>query len=574
MDPYKVLGVSANNIKNESDLNPARKRAKLLFKRLTDEKKKFEAKKVLEAFEMIKRNLKGKVGEGQYKLIGRSRKERELDKHFNHQTKEIKKDKRTMKALEQARHGEKRVRLRGDKEKVARPSHRRDRRNKRRKKKVDAKKHVDALQGLEKLSKFLESKNKFPKTVPLLNRWAREYMNQDNRGHAFEVLQKLATSEYLTDDLDSRQQVIQVFEYVMNYFSAWFEEDESHLMLRQTWRTGCVLACHCFTDDAFMLTRTITSLNETLTLLETNKDKLEEQELEPKASPGTDDFPTGPLSPGALLGSPSLSDDEGGADGGDEEPMEFYPDMSSDEDGDFEGEIKEEVEVKVETKVEIKEEKLVETKFEDKDKKDVKMEGKKERPKKAAVEISLDSDDDGIVKDVDEEEVIDSEESVHDIDSGGLDDSDEVYESLSSGELEDSDGVEYVDASFKAPSVSAGLKKIREHFVFRCLETLFSQRGPQWARPKIDAFFQDVYYRRAILTPGQQLQLEAWQARIKVTQRGAERVLGEANNPMEAHRPVIDSRETINVTEADGGAWCAKQTFDSRDKCGGSNVIR
>ena len=75
-------------------------------------------------------------------------------------------------------------------------------------------------------------------------------MNQDNRGHVFEVLHKLASAEYLTDNVDSRQQIIQVFEYVMSYFSAWFEEDESHKALGKAWNISCVLepraAAHSF----------------------------------------------------------------------------------------------------------------------------------------------------------------------------------------------------------------------------------------------------------------------------------------------------------------------------------------
>ena len=43
-----------------------------------------------------------------------------------------------------------------------------------------------------------------------------------------EVLHKLAKAEYVTEDADSRQQVIQVFDYVINYFSAFFEENESN----------------------------------------------------------------------------------------------------------------------------------------------------------------------------------------------------------------------------------------------------------------------------------------------------------------------------------------------------------
>lgn len=576
MDPYKILGVSQSSIKHESDLIPARKRAKTLFKRLSAEKKKFDAKKVLEAFEMIKQNLKGKVGEGQYKLLGRSRKERELDKHFNHQTKDIKKDKTVMRALKEARHGEKRMRLRGDKERVARPRHRKSRRTN--KKKEMVKKQLDSLQALQKLAGFLESAKKFPKAAPLLNRWARSYMNQDNRGHIFEVMHKLAKAEYVNEDADARQEVIQTFEFVMGYFSAWFEEDETHQMLRWSWRIACVLACHCFTDDAFMLSRTITSLNEALALLEKNKAILE-AEPKPEGFAGPEDFPFG-LPGGTPLGSPSLSDAEGpeasppaGAGGDDGELMEFYDDVSdseADEDAkDVKAECKEEL--KIETKVEVKEEMMV--KEETMIKEELKVEEKKGgRSKfkaeevKAAVEISLDSDDE--VK----EEVIDSEDSVHDIDSCE-EESDAVYESLSSGCESDSD-VEYVDSSFKAPSVAGSLRMVSEHFVSRCLGTLFMRRGPLWARPKIDAFFQDVFYRRSIFSPAQQAQVEAWQSRIKVMQKNGERDVGDANtNPLEAHRPVVDSREMRTSIGSAGGDWAAKQTFDSRESKPGG-VIR
>jgi len=176
---------------------------------------------------------------------------------------------------------------------------------------------------------------------------------------------------------------------------------------------------------------------------------------------------------------------------------------------------------------------------------------------KGAVEISLDSDDDGKVA------CIDSEESVHDIDS--VEDEDEVHESLSSGE---SSEVEAVDSSFRVPDTAESLRMLSEHFVNRCLGTLFMHRGPMWARPKIDAFFQDVFYRKAIFTQAQQTQIEAWQGRIKVLQKGGERVVGEANNPMEAHRPVIDSREMTTLIDSDSNAWAAKQTFDGRGASG------
>lgn len=105
------------------------------------------------------------------------------------------------------------------------------------------------------------------------------------------------------------------------------------------------------------------------------------------------------------------------------------------------------------------------------------------------------------------------------------------------------------------------------------MAALFLQRGPMWARPKIDAFFQDIFYRRSVFTQEQQTQLEGWQSRIKTNQRAAERVVGEANNPLEAHRPVIDSREMRTVIDSDSNAWAAKQTFDSRESNAG-RVIR
>lgn len=566
MDPYKVLGVSASSIKHESDLIPARKRAKTLFKRYSAEKKKFDAKKVLEAFEMIKQNFKGRLGEGQNKILGRSRKERDLDKHFNHQTKEIKKDKKLKRTLQAAQHGEKRIHLRGDKERVARPRRRRAKRSARKKEKK--KKTLDSVQGLVKLSKFLQSQEKFPKAMPLLNRWVREYMNQDNRGYILEVLHVLAGADYITEDSDSRQEVIQVFEYVLGYFSAWFEEGEKQKMLAWAWRVSCVQACHCHTDDAFMLSRTISTLNEALALLEANKEKVQEE------LPSPNELPVGMPSP---QGSPLLS--EPGDNG---EEMEYYPSVSDSDDEDNGG-AKDEKQVGL--KEEVKEEKLktefkeedpkVEVKEEKLSKEEIRKRLREDRKKKEA--IALDSDDD-----VKKEEVIDSGDDVNEVDSVDSvnsvgsdldDDSDAVYESLSSGQSSD---VEQIDDPFasKLPSAAVSLGTMSEHLVFRCLGTLFEKRGPLWARSKIDNFFQDVFYRRAVFTPHQITQVEAWQARIKVLQKGGERGVGEANNPLEAHRPVVDSREMRTVTDATSNAWAAKQTFDSRDSSGGSRVIR
>lgn len=589
-----MLGTPQSKIKHDSDLVPVRRRAKVLYKRYKDEKRKFDAKKVLEAFEMIKANLKGKIGEGQHKLLGRSRKERELDKHFNHQTKEIKKDKGLKRTLRRAMDGEKRVRLRGDKERVARPRHRAYRKHQKKKDRLKKKQRqqVDCLQGLQKLKGFLEIESKFPKAIPLLNRWVREYMNQDNRGHIFEVLQQLAQADYVIENSDARQEVIQVFEYAIGYFSSWFEEAESHQMLRWAWRVACVLACQCFTDDAFMLSRTIATLNEVLTMLEKNKDVLQDDQPDansseiggmrglptPPGSPQGGDSPHEAPSPHAAPlgmptpeGSPSVSDDEGGL-------MEFYatPSPSDDDGDDNDGEdVKDELkeELKSEFKEEFKEEK-VEIKEEAGATVDIKPEAKQPRRIKKTVEIDSESDvKEEIIDSGGEDNVIDSEESVNLVDSEA--DSGSVYEDLGALSSGSGSDVEEIDFAFKVPSTPVILRWISDNFVARCLGTLFANRGPLWAQGKIDTFFQDVFYRRSVFKPQLQTQVEAWQARIKVLQKNGGRAVGEANsNPLEAHRPVVDSREMRTVIDSDSNSWAAKQTFDSRDKCGGSRVIR
>ncbi|CAK0819260.1 unnamed protein product [Prorocentrum cordatum] len=106
--------------------------------------------------------------------------------------------------------------------------------------------------------------------------------------------------------------------------------------------------------------------------------------------------------------------------------------------------------------------------------------------------------------------------------------------SLSSGSQGASSDVEEVEQTvFAVPGVSVSLDRVRQAFVYRCLATLFMQRGPTWAKSKIDNFFQDVFYRRGVLTPEQQGQVEAWQSRIKTLQK-----LGEREGPhAELQRP-------------------------------------
>mmetsp|Transcript_8257 Transcript_8257/g.21999 ORF Transcript_8257/g.21999 Transcript_8257/m.21999 type:complete len:584 (+) Transcript_8257:1-1752(+) len=583
MDPYKVLGIPAAKIKHPSDLGLARKRAKQLYKRLLKEGKKFDGKKVLEAFAMIQANLKNKPGEGAYKILGRSRKERELDKHFNHQTKEIEKNSDLKKALKHKMQGERGLRLPGDKERVARPRRRRHRHHRRRR--VKPKIAVDVLQGLQRVGGALSSRAKFSKAIKLLYRWMKEYLNEENREYAFLVLQDATGYDFVAEDLDSRQDVVMVYDYVMTYFKDWFAEADSNRMLGYHWRVATILACRCFTDDAFMLSNTIKSLNEALEFIEEHKDLLSENLPPPKGQ--ADKLPS--TERGARRKDEGLKDDEElkaedgwkvkaedekqfkhengihhKLEGGQDAKSEKGTDPKTEDDFDAKSEEEEDAKPKVES------------------------DGKSRTPRGALAQpvgvdvplgspddeeddcVALSSGDEGCVAEINSDDDGDDDMVSVDSEEGMVDDI-----SLSSGSQGASSDVEEVEQTvFAVPGVSVSLDRVRQAFVYRCLATLFMQRGPTWAKSKIDNFFQDVFYRRGVLTPEQQGQVEAWQSRIKTLQKLGEREVGEANNILESHRPVVDSREMRTVIDSDSNAWASKQTFDSRDRFGGSKTLR
>lgn len=592
MDPYKLLGVPEAKIKHPSDLVAVRSKAKKLYKRYVGEKNKFDAKKVLEAFDMVKQNLGGRLGEGDKKILGRSRMERMMDKHYNHQTKEIKNDKNLKKALKKARKGDADVmHLPGDKERVPTGrgykmyKRRRRHRHHRSSRRLMQKKQVECLAGLQRLAVVLPFESKFPKAVKLLHRWMKEYMNTDNREFVFEVLQDIVDLHFLLDETEARQDVLITFEYVLNYFKAWFAEGDNEKALGSYWQVAGNLASRCFTDDAFTLSSTLSKLTEALTLLESYRDdlkdgvrfeddyggvapaakrqrRLREMSLQtplPEASPGE-----------SIEDGASDQDCDEGFDEDDEEEEELDEAIVKTEDG-----VKLEKGTGIKTK---KDEDVKDEKFGVEEAGDSKAEQKvkDELPREVGpapgptgpIELA-DSSEEGEAGGVKAEAIdIDSaEESVKD---------EEI--SLSSGDSSDEESIEVMSdvegSVFPVPPAIESLYRLRAHFVDRCLATLFQNRGPLWARPKIDAFFQDLFYRRSIFAEDQRLRIEAWQSRIKTNQKLGVRDVGVANNPMEAHRPVVDAREMKTVIDSDTNAWAAKQTFDSRESSGGRNVIR
>mmetsp|Transcript_43173 Transcript_43173/g.101482 ORF Transcript_43173/g.101482 Transcript_43173/m.101482 type:complete len:568 (-) Transcript_43173:112-1815(-) len=567
MDPFKVLQIPRRPVNNQADLDQVRAKAKKLFKRYGAEKNKFEAKKVMEAFEMIRREMK----QAHVKILGRSRKERELDKHFNHQSKEIKKNKDLRRMLRHEAKGGKRMHLRGDKERIAAPK-------KKKRKRVagpKATQEMNVLRALGRVAPYLKDPVKFPKAMALLYKWIKDCMSMDNFEHVFLVLQDVVNSPLVVSEADGRQEVIKVFNYVLNYFESWFGEAEERQTMEKHWRVGTLLACQCFTDDAFTLSSTISNLNKVMDFLRERKPLLEAAEAELAAGPSTRRV---------------LKQEEGGEP--DSKKLKTAKEEDEDEDGD-DSEAKDMVKEEMEDDDEEEEEeakgfgklaKDEDAADEHVDKK-LKLETvKKEDPdlgrtcsrqslmSAASNVTSIDLDDD------DEKSEISSGESappVEEIDDGSSDDvgvlEEEIEISLGDSSSDDGEAEEVI---FPMPSAKKSLLHLREKFVDRCLATLFQQRGPLWAKPKIDAFFQDVYYKKDMLSLEQQERVEAWQARIKVMQREGERAVGEANNPMEAQRPVIDSRETLTLFDADAGAWAAKQTFDARDRFGGSKTLR
>eukprot|EP00927_Polykrikos_kofoidii_P072366 TRINITY_DN68497_c0_g1_i1.p1 TRINITY_DN68497_c0_g1~~TRINITY_DN68497_c0_g1_i1.p1 ORF type:complete len:657 (-),score=142.70 TRINITY_DN68497_c0_g1_i1:70-2040(-) len=656
MDPYKLLGVDQSSVKVPSDLPKVRQRAKKLYKRFASEKKKFDAKKVLEAFDQIKQRLKGRMGEGANKHLGRSRMERMMDKHYNHQTKEIKKDKKLRKALKKARKGEARLHLPGDKERIptgrGRRHHRRSKR--RRQSSTIQKKQVQALEGLQRLASVLPHKSKFPKAIKLFHRWMKEHMNNENREFVFEVLQEIVEADFLLEDTEARQDVTVVFEYVLSYYSNWFEEAEAHRTLNSYWRVSTVLACRCFTDDAFTLSSTLTKLGEALTMLESNREVLGEgvryeddhakvPAPERKRSRLTSPFEDGfcgmspsPLAtpwPYASPGSDAEDDSEHASSTNGDVAVKREVQVKDEEakikaeevaEAKLKIEAAEAVEARVKVEVDVKAED-VNVKAEDDAENDECVPGPTPSPSSALTVLGLSpaspfpepsipkvspstacpspgplpipspappssavellSDDDssdqvcfsGVKKEAidvgSEEESIKEEIS----DSSSEDDSDSEecawIEDVEDVGSESSEGDIEMNV-FPVPQPAESLYRLRVHFVERCLNKLFQNRGPLWARSKIDNFFQDLFYRRAVFGKEQRQRIEAWQSRIKTMQKNAERDVGTANNPMEAQRPIIDSREERVVLDADSNVWSAKQTFDSRERTGGRNVIR
>merc|ERR1719316_899717 len=105
----------------------------------------------------------------------------------------------------------------------------------------------------------------------MLYRWVKEYANRENRQYVFVALNNAIETGHLTHDNDTRNLVLFIFEYVLSYYEYWFDEpgkSKDRTQLKRCWRVASVLRCHCYTDDAFTLNRTIQSLTDMMTCIE------------------------------------------------------------------------------------------------------------------------------------------------------------------------------------------------------------------------------------------------------------------------------------------------------------------
>eukprot|EP00392_Amoebophrya_sp_AT5.2_P008754 g8782.t1 len=111
MDPYKLVGFEEFEIRTKQDLERVRVRVKKKWKSLCGEAQKlseagkkseadrvkYDAAKLNEAFETVKQRFHKPPEQ----LIGRGRKERELDGFFNHQSKELRRNQAEIEKIRQ-----------------------------------------------------------------------------------------------------------------------------------------------------------------------------------------------------------------------------------------------------------------------------------------------------------------------------------------------------------------------------------------------------------------------------------------------------------------------------------------
>ena len=264
---YKMFGVRRDQVNNQGDLEKIRIQAKQMWKKHNSRGQKFEASKVLEFFGNIEKDLKNKDRQ----ILGRGRKEREMDSHFNSQTKEIRQIQRSKqkKAMAQMsgqapKPKEKTYRLPGDRLRIKKKTrsevlnltYMEKRAPADNKPKAPA--AADPLQALQKISAHLTAPARFSKAVALFATWIKDYLREENKAEVFSVLDTVINDCDITQ-AEARPHVIAAFKIVLNDHQDWFTCKDS-LVLRDFWKMATMTHLSLFTDDQFALAKGIKEL--------------------------------------------------------------------------------------------------------------------------------------------------------------------------------------------------------------------------------------------------------------------------------------------------------------------------
>lgn len=502
-------------------------------------KQKFDAKKVEEAFEVVKRHFKMKDKQ----ILGRSRKEREMDKHFNAQTKEIKKiqkdKRRKRKDMQPGERKPQVYRLPGDRERIKRVKRERRRSSRSSRHRVKRQRIAnDPLEALEKLASHLKSKEKFPKVIALLHQWVRDYLRPENRPELLGVLDVIILDCDYTDP-EARLNTVHMFQKVLDGQSSWFDTPEA-AELAKAWRLAAITNNQLFTDDTFIMQQAVKVLRGALENFEEPQDEIRvgddffdsasEDGNESDASAGPA-FPAGASSPESLaVSSPVPESRPTSKPASRNQSVERSDSMKA---LDAESDIKSEV-----TESDIKPEVTDSDIKPEVTDSDVKTEVSGPMP--SPFPMPSPPSPRGVKHESDVKDDV----------------KDELKETLDLTTADSPIDIDEDELDWQCPPLEESNRFLREKFMC-CCRTLFNMRSKPWAKVMVESFFQDLYYQRHRFHQNHMQEITDLQAKLKVVVARKEdpTVFG----PMEPVNPVVDGRDDSAIVQG-GDEWSSRQT--------------
>eukprot|EP00397_Hematodinium_sp_SG-2012_P034852 GEMP01037420.1.p1 GENE.GEMP01037420.1~~GEMP01037420.1.p1 ORF type:complete len:520 (+),score=130.93 GEMP01037420.1:149-1708(+) len=516
MDPYKLLGVDRHKVTDKHSLELLRQKTKRLWKEHAEKKQKFECKRVMEAFAQIQKAVLRPKEE-----IHRSAKERDLDRMYNRQTKEIDKRKKRAKQYQTAseRVRRKRLRMHGNRGESDR------RRRKRMRIERPKPPPTVATEGLRRLRDLLLKPDKYAKAVKLLHRWVSEYYEPSSREYLFEVLAEMCDAKTVAQDPTVTKDTMAVFSKVFLDSKEWFSRSDLHQKVRRWWSIAAIWNNEVFTDDQFTFTKVMGKFEELL----------EEFEVRPEEEPEEEDEDS------------DDSEEDEGDEIDDDMPGGGHPAASSSDDP------------KQPTALSASQMFLT-TPLPLQTPSPVLLSspspgGSPQTPSPASIE---DEDEDDPFGELAAMRELMKQQKEDDVKSEGGTTKEEKAIKKEENDGNDEEHAGEQEFAYMLLSHAEMFDRMRDQFIC-CLENLFQKRRKVlWSRPQIERFFQDVYYKRERFTESQQEVISRLQAEIKKKQRNAASL--DANTcPLNAHVPVVDGRDTISLGIGGEQIWNVKQ---------------